>query len=113
MVVASGMESGSVTTKTVVIFNYHNIEWLPATGTIGIFAAAKESEQCHSFMNGENPNLSDLVLGSNIGETGKWVQVHQQNMECRDLFETECPTVIKFETFVFSAFREIKHSILC
>ena len=40
VVVARGMIAGTVQEKTVIIFNYHLMEWLPDNSNIGVFAAA-------------------------------------------------------------------------
>jgi len=93
VVVASGFIQGTVSEKTIVLFNYHMLDWTPESANVGIFAAAAESEQCHAFLNQNlfGPNLSDLSVGSNIGETGKWIMIHTRDLECIDSFETECP----------------------
>lgn len=90
VVIASGFIQGTVSEKTIVIFNYHLMEWYPDNANVGIFAAAAESEQCHAFLD-ENLALTDLGVGSNIGEAGKWLLIHERDLECIDTFETECP----------------------
>jgi hypothetical protein len=97
VIVANGQFGNTSTQKTVVVFNYHMMEWVPDSDTkMGIFAAADEVEQCHAHLKDENDNLvavGDLATGSNIGEPGKWIMVHNTDLECQDKFETECPVV--------------------
>ena len=90
VVVARGMIAGTVQEKTVIIFNYHLMEWLPDNSNIGVFAAAAENEQCHTFLD-QNMAIENLAVGSNINEPGKWIMIHTTDLECIDKFETECP----------------------
>lgn len=90
VVIARGMIAGTVQEKTVIIFNYHMMEWLPDTSNIGVFAAAAENEQCHTFLD-QNLAMENLAVGSNINEPGKWIMIHTTDLECIDKFETECP----------------------
>lgn len=89
VVIAKGMLSGTVSEKTVVLFNYHLMEWLPDNSNIGVFAAAAENEQCHTFLD-QNLAMENLGVGSNINEPGKWLMIFTNDLECVDRFETEC-----------------------
>merc|ERR1712110_279461 len=94
VVVAKGTIGNSATEKTVVVFNYHMLDWVPDSANLGIFAAADESERCHAHLKDDNNNLvttADLLTGSNVESPGKWVMIHSTDVECQDMFETECP----------------------
>ena len=96
MSICRGTFGNSSVEKIITIFNYHLMEWVPDGAELGIFAAADESEHCHAHLKDENQNLvtvGDLSTGSNIGEPGKWIMIHSTDLECQDLFETECPEV--------------------
>ena len=80
VVIVQGIESE----KTVVIFNYLRLDWLPEKFHVGIFAAS-ENEECHKFL---RPN-GNLKTSSNFGEPGKWVMVVGKDLEC-DHFRSEC-----------------------
>ena len=86
------MITGTVQEKTVIIFNYLQLQWLPDNPNVGVFAAAAENEQCHTFLDFpvEFP-FDSLTVGSNINDPGKWIMIHSTDLECIDTFETECP----------------------
>lgn len=91
--VVKGQMVDSIDEKTVVMYNYHSLQWTPDSANIGVFAAADESEQCHSFL--KNYDLATLEDGSNIGENGKYIMIHTRDLECIDRFETECDVPVE------------------
>jgi len=94
LVVAKGSANG--VTQNHVIFNYHQMDWVPDDVEFGIFAALKETQHCGKTLN--LPTTPDeLRLGSNIDTAtdltkGKWIMSFGSDLECeQSRFRTECP----------------------
>lgn len=89
-VVATGLIGSSASTKHFVLHNFATMAWKPDFANIGVFAANEEAEQCQSKLSLPS-GLANLENDSNIGENGKYIQVHSQGLECTTKFETLCP----------------------
>ena len=90
MVIAKGSANG--TSQNHVIFNYHQLQWVPDDVTFGVFAALKETQQCGHQMPNMPTTPDELKDGTNMGQKGKWVMSFGSNLECdSQRFRTECP----------------------
>ena len=91
MVVAKGSANGTI--QNHVIFNYHQMTWMPDDVTFGVFAALKETQQCGRSLNMPS-TAEELKDGSNLNppEKGKWIMSFGSDLECdSERFRTECP----------------------
>ena len=88
MIIAQGTESAAE--KTVVMFNYHSIRWMPITFNVGFFVAAAENEQCHFFLDYQR-NLRGSEY-PRIKGGYKSVMIVGEEIEC-NYFESECGRV--------------------
>jgi len=91
MIVAKGSANGTI--QNHVIFNYHQMTWMPDDVTFGVFAALKETQQCGRSLNMPS-TAEELKEGSNFTppQKGKWVISFGSDLECdSERFRTECP----------------------
>lgn len=89
MVVAKGSANGTI--QNHVIFNYHQMSWMPDDVTFGVFAALKETQQCGQSLNMPS-TAEELKDGSNFDNKGKWIISFGSDLTCdSERFRTECP----------------------
>jgi len=90
MVIAKGSANGTI--QNHVIFNYHQMAWVPDDVTFGVFAALKETQQCGRHVPNMPQTPDGLKDGTNMGQKGKWVMSFGSDLECdAQRFRTECP----------------------
>ena len=88
LVFANGTVNGNA--RNHVLFNYHQMTWIPDDLTVGVFAARKETEQCGRRLKVFS-RAEEFEAGSNIGQRGKWLLSFDSDLSCDDHFRTECP----------------------
>lgn len=72
-----------------LIFNYHNVTWMPEDAEVGVFAGKHEYQQCNY---GFDVEVEELSSKSNCENVGIWVlPASKSGLQCNQHFETECP----------------------